>query len=117
MGAWLRDLRPGRDDDYQHVLATRSELRTAPPCWEDITLDLLACPSTDGGTGAPLGYQYQLAPDFIARRIPDLAAATGNGAAAPPAGREPRGRRGDLARWRRWPRGRLAAGLAGLAAG
>ena len=68
VGAWLRDLRPD-PDDYQNVLATLSELRTAPPRWEDITLDLLACPSTDGGTAAPLGYQYQLAPDAIARRI------------------------------------------------
>ena len=71
VGAWLRDLRPDRDD-YQNVLATLSELRAAPPRWEDITLDLLSCPNTDGGTAAPLGYQYQLAPDAIARRILDL---------------------------------------------
>ena len=51
------------------MLDTLSELRTAPPRWEDITLDLLGCPCTDGGTAAPLGYQYQLASDAIARRI------------------------------------------------
>jgi hypothetical protein len=42
------------------------------------------------------------------------AARAGNGAAARPAGHPPRARRGILARW---PHGRLAAGLAGLAAG
>ena len=68
VGAWLRDLRPD-PDDYQDVLATLSELRAAPPRWEDITLDLLGCPKTDGSTAAPLGYQYQLAPDAIARQI------------------------------------------------
>ena len=30
---------------------------------------MLGCPCTDGGTAAPLGYQYQLASDAIARRI------------------------------------------------
>ena len=55
--------------DYHDVLATLSELRTAPPLWEDITLDLLGSPCTDGGTAAPLGYQYQLASDAIARQI------------------------------------------------
>jgi hypothetical protein len=68
VGAWLRDLRPD-PDDYQDILATLSELRTVPPRWEDITLDLLGCPCTDGGTAAPLGYQYQLASDAIARQI------------------------------------------------
>jgi hypothetical protein len=67
-GAWLRDLRP-EPDCYQDVLATLSDLRATPPSWENITLDLLACPSTDGGTAGPLGYQYQLATDAIARRI------------------------------------------------
>ncbi len=50
-----------------------------------------------------------VAPPGIGHVVP-----AGNGAAAPPAGYRPRGRRGILARW---PRGRLAAGLAGLAAG
>lgn len=68
VGAWLRDLRPD-PDDYQNILATLSDLRAAPPRWEDITLDLLTCPNTDGGTAAPLGYQYQLAPDAMARKI------------------------------------------------
>jgi hypothetical protein len=68
VGAWLRDLRPD-PDDYQNILATLSHLRAAPPRWEDITLDLLTCPNTDGDTAAPLGYQYQLAPDAIARKI------------------------------------------------
>jgi len=68
VGAWLRDLRP-EPDDYHDVLATLSELRTAPPLWEDITLDLFGSPCTDGGTAAPLGYQYQLASDAIARQI------------------------------------------------
>jgi|GEM_PF-1954273 len=68
VGAWLRDLRPD-PDDYQDILSTLSELRTAPPRWEDITLDLLGCPTTDGGTAAPLGYQYQLASDATARQI------------------------------------------------
>src|SRR6185437_2573577 len=67
-GAWLRDLRP-EPDRYRDVLATLSDLRATPPSWEDITLDLLACPNTDGGTAGPLGCQYQLAPDAIARRI------------------------------------------------
>jgi pPIWI_RE module N-terminal domain/RNaseH domain of pPIWI_RE/MID domain of pPIWI_RE len=67
-GAWLRDLRPD-PDSHLNVLDTLSELRTTPPRWEDITLDLLSCPCTDGGTAAPLGYQYQLASDAIARRI------------------------------------------------
>jgi pPIWI_RE module N-terminal domain/RNaseH domain of pPIWI_RE/MID domain of pPIWI_RE len=68
VGAWLRDLRP-EPDDRRDVLATLSELRAAPPLWEDITLDLLRSPCTDGGTAAPLGYQYQLTSDAIARRI------------------------------------------------
>jgi hypothetical protein len=68
VGAWLRDLRPERDY-HQNVLATLSEIRAAPPSWEHITIDLLSCPNTDGGTAAPLAYQYQLATDAIARQI------------------------------------------------
>lgn len=68
VGTWLRDLRP-EPDRYHDVLATLNDLRAAPPRWEHITLDLLGCPRTDGGTAAPLGYQYQLAPDAIARQI------------------------------------------------
>src|SRR5712691_9499544 len=78
-GAWLRDLRP-EPDRYRDVLATLSDLRATSPWWENITLDLLACPTTDGGTAAPLGYQYQLATDAIARRILSLGPyATGAG--------------------------------------
>jgi len=68
VGAWLRDLRP-EPEHHKAVLATLEELRRTPPKWEDTTLDLLSCPLTEGGTAAPLGYQYQLAPDAVARRI------------------------------------------------
>ncbi|MEU4351758.1 DUF3962 domain-containing protein [Streptomyces sp. NPDC023838] len=66
--AWLQDLRP-EPAHHRAVQATHTALRSCPPQWQDVTVDLLGCPSTDGGTAAPRDRQYQLATDALARRI------------------------------------------------
>ncbi|MEU8728069.1 DUF3962 domain-containing protein [Streptomyces tendae] len=67
-GAWLQDLRP-EPAHHRAVLDTHTALRSCPPQWQDVTVDLLGCPTTDGGTAAPRDRQYQLATDALARRI------------------------------------------------
>ncbi|GLY99648.1 DUF3962 domain-containing protein [Actinoplanes sp. NBRC 103695] len=68
IGVWLRDLRP--EEDYlREVQSTHTELLADPPQWQEVTVDLLGCPTTNGGTAAPLARQYQLATDALARRI------------------------------------------------
>ncbi|MBV6703227.1 pPIWI_RE module domain-containing protein [Kitasatospora aureofaciens] len=67
-GAWLHDLRP-KPEHHGDVLATLAALRSTPPQWQDTSVDLLGCPTSDGGTAAPRDRQYQLATDALARRI------------------------------------------------
>ncbi len=67
-GSWLQDLRPG-PEHHRAVLDTHTALRARPPQWQDVTVDLLGCPTSDGGTAAPRDRQYQLATDALARRI------------------------------------------------
>ncbi|MFD9540134.1 pPIWI_RE module domain-containing protein [Streptomyces sp. NPDC060022] len=67
-GAWLQDLRP-EPNHHRAVLDTLTALRAAPPQWQDVTVDLLGCPPTMGGTASPRDRQYQLATDALARRI------------------------------------------------
>ncbi|MFJ6512662.1 pPIWI_RE module domain-containing protein [Streptomyces sp. NPDC091406] len=67
-GPWLQDLRPG-PEHHRAVLDTQKALRACPPQWRDVTVDLLGCPTSDGGTATPLDRQYQLATDALARRV------------------------------------------------
>ncbi|MGR8007688.1 pPIWI_RE module domain-containing protein [Streptomyces hypolithicus] len=67
-GSWLKDLRP-EPEHHRTVLDTHLALRACPPQWQDVTVDLLGCPTTGGGTAAPRDRQYQLATDALARRI------------------------------------------------
>ncbi|MFJ6579537.1 pPIWI_RE module domain-containing protein [Streptomyces sp. NPDC091368] len=69
-GAWLKDLRP--EPEYRALLSeTRSVLLERPPRWqEDVSVELLRYERpTDGGTAAPDSRQFQLATDWLARRI------------------------------------------------
>lgn len=69
--AWLQDLRP--EPEHRSLLAqTRAELQANPPTWQDVSVDLLGCPVTAGGTAAPAARQFQLATDYLARRIMSL---------------------------------------------
>lgn len=78
--AWLRTLGPKNaenDPDFRRrLLATSTELRSSLPDWrggtDDLEVDLLGTPVTEGGTAAPSGRQFQLATDALARRILDL---------------------------------------------
>ncbi|MFJ2231318.1 pPIWI_RE module domain-containing protein [Streptomyces halstedii] len=68
-GAWLQDLRP-EPEHHRAVLNAYTALHSSPPRWQDVTVDLLGCPTTEGGgTAAPRDRQYQLATDALARRI------------------------------------------------
>ncbi|MEV7783471.1 DUF3962 domain-containing protein [Kitasatospora sp. NPDC088351] len=67
-GAWLRDLRP-KPEHHNDVQAALTALRSAPPQWQETAVDLLICPTTEGGTASPSSRQFQLATDALARRI------------------------------------------------
>ncbi len=69
--AWVRNLRPG-SAPVRQVAETVAELRADPPKWQEVEVDLLGCDSTEGGTAAPAGRQFQLATDHLARRVLDL---------------------------------------------
>ncbi|MEV0419152.1 pPIWI_RE module domain-containing protein [Streptosporangium canum] len=66
--AWVRNLRP-EPAHRRQVAETLTELRAEPPRWEVVEVDLLGCGTSDGGTAVPLGRQFQLATDHLARRI------------------------------------------------
>lgn len=67
--AWLRNLRPEPEHRAQ-LVDTLAELRANPPKWQDLeAVDLLNCAPTEGGTAAPVGRQFQLATDALARRV------------------------------------------------
>lgn len=70
--AWLRDLRP--EQEHRGLLErTLEELQADLPAWKLLDdVDLLGCPLTSGGTAAPAARQYQLATDYLARRIARL---------------------------------------------
>ncbi|MET9465510.1 DUF3962 domain-containing protein [Streptomyces sp. NPDC006544] len=72
LGAWLRDLRP--EPEYRDLMKdTRALLHEQPPQWQDdVEVELLRCPVTDGDTAAPDSRQFQLTTDWLARRILDL---------------------------------------------
>lgn len=79
LDAWLRTLGPkdsGNDPAFRKLLLSRSsELRSSLPEWQDgneLVVDLLGTPATEGGTASPSGRQYQLATDALARRVLDL---------------------------------------------
>jgi hypothetical protein len=74
LAAWLRDLGANSTGDpagYQRLLLdTYAELKVHPLVWQDVPdVDLLGCPTTEGGTAAPVSRQFQLATDALARRI------------------------------------------------
>ncbi|MFF3444114.1 pPIWI_RE module domain-containing protein [Streptosporangium sp. NPDC002721] len=66
--AWVRNLRP-EPEHRARVVETLAELRADPPRWSEVEVDLLGCDTTDGGTALPLGRQFQLATDHLARRV------------------------------------------------
>lgn len=66
--AWVRNLRP-RSASPRQVTEVLTELRADPPRWQDVEVDLLGCGSTEGGTAMPVGRQFQLATDHLARRV------------------------------------------------
>ncbi|WP_328440581.1 DUF3962 domain-containing protein [Streptomyces sp. NBC_00444] len=68
---WLGNLCPS---DPAAVRATLDTLRANPPQWQTEAVQLLDCPTTRGGTAAPLPRQFQLAADHVARRIQQLGA-------------------------------------------
>ncbi|WP_326829468.1 DUF3962 domain-containing protein [Streptosporangium sp. NBC_01810] len=69
--AWVRNLRP-EPEHRGRVVETLAELRADPPRWREVEVDLLGCDTTDGGTALPLGRQFQLATDHLARRVLSL---------------------------------------------
>ncbi|GAA3422518.1 hypothetical protein GCM10018952_74630 [Streptosporangium vulgare] len=66
--AWVRNLRP-EPEHRARVVEALAELRADPPRWHEVEVDLLGCDTTDGGTALPLGRQFQLATDHLARRV------------------------------------------------
>ncbi|TLS47331.1 DUF3893 domain-containing protein [Streptomyces montanus] len=72
ISSWLKDLRP--EPEHRKLLAeTRAALLEDPPEWrENVEVELLRCPPTDGGTAAPDPRQFQLTTDWLARRILEL---------------------------------------------
>ncbi|MFJ2033741.1 pPIWI_RE module domain-containing protein [Streptosporangium sp. NPDC087985] len=70
--AWVRNLRP-EPEHRGRVVETLAELRADPPRWREVEVNLLGCDTTDGGTALPLGRQFQLATDHLARRVLALA--------------------------------------------
>ncbi|MFD0883425.1 pPIWI_RE module domain-containing protein [Streptosporangium algeriense] len=69
--AWVRNLRP-ESVSLRQVTETVAELRADPPRWQEVEVDLLGCDSTEGGTAAPVGRQFQLATDHLVRRVLSL---------------------------------------------
>ncbi|WP_239405660.1 pPIWI_RE module domain-containing protein [Frankia sp. Cj3] len=68
---WLQDLR-GEPEHRALLTRTLDDLNATPPTWEDVKVDLLGCCCTVGGTAAPTARQFQLATDYLARRIVNL---------------------------------------------
>ncbi|MEV5409598.1 DUF3962 domain-containing protein [Thermopolyspora sp. NPDC052614] len=65
---WLGDLRP--EPEHRSLLRdVRAQLAAAPLGWEPVEAELLTCPCTPGGTAAPLGRQFTLSTDWLARRV------------------------------------------------
>ncbi|MBF6399457.1 DUF3962 domain-containing protein [Nocardia cyriacigeorgica] len=76
LGAWLLDIGPvdrAANADYRAALQeTQAELETAPIDWDEVDVQLLDCPITEGGTANPDGRLFQLTTDALARRITAL---------------------------------------------
>ncbi len=65
---WLGSLRP--EHEHRALLKdVRAQLAATPPSWEPVEAELIACPTTKGGTAAPLAHQFTLSTDWLAKRI------------------------------------------------
>ncbi|MFI6581766.1 pPIWI_RE module domain-containing protein [Embleya sp. NPDC050493] len=71
LNVWVKGLRP----EPEHASRVGEILRSfaaEPPSWSTIEVDLLDCPTTHGGTANPEHRQFQLTPDYLARRVAAL---------------------------------------------
>lgn len=67
---WRKDsAQPNTDGLMNQAVAA---LHTRPPQWQEVEVDLLDCPESEGGTAVPFPFQFRLITDWLARRIQEL---------------------------------------------